>query len=271
VALKRDWWLATLSAVLVKVPNKILYLGNKRKIRNGLKYRLVFNTFKAKVLVNSNSLKDHLLASTPFFDEKNVFRIYNGIGLPGSAGKKKDYRNELNLPKEAFIVGCAGWLNHRKGFDLLPEILEKLPETVHIVHVGSGGFDIDVEAMLRTHQHIAHRLHFMGYENDMNAFFRGIDLFLLCSRSEGMANVLNETLGHGKPIVSTRVPGSEELLDHGNYGILAEIEDTEALAKGIMDILDQTISFPPEKLRSRITEQFSLEKMAIETERLFFG
>ncbi|MEN1786010.1 MAG: glycosyltransferase [Bacteroidota bacterium] len=82
-SLKRDWWLVTVAARWARVPQVILYLGNKRKIRNGLKYHLVFNTFKAKVLVNSESLRTHLLENSAFFSYDNVFRIYNGINLPG--------------------------------------------------------------------------------------------------------------------------------------------------------------------------------------------
>jgi glycosyltransferase involved in cell wall biosynthesis len=270
-ALKRDWWLVSASAFLAGVPNIILYLGNKRKIRTGLKYRLVFEKLKAKVLVNSNSLKDHLLSTSPFFSDKNVFRIYNGIELPEMKGEKRNYKKLLNLTEDAYLVGCAGWLNLRKGFDLLPDILKRLPKNIHIVHVGKGGFELDMEKLIEEHREIKDRVHFLGHESNMDAFFRGIDLFLLCSRSEGMANVLNEALGHGKPIVSTKVPGSEELLDNGQYGILTAVEDTEAMAQGIMDIYKQKKSFTTENQQKRIVERFSLQRMMTETEALFFN
>ena len=268
--LKRDWWLVTAAASLAKVPNKILYLGNKRKIRNGLKYRLVFKRLGAKVLVNSNSLKEHLLNTTNFFTEKNLFRIYNGIDLPDSKGEKRNYKNMLSLERDAYFVGCAGWLNLRKGFDLLPEIVRKLPKNIHIIHVGKGGFELDVNKLVKENQDVVDRIHFMGHESNMDAFFRGIDLFLLCSRSEGMANVLNEALGHGKPIVSTRVPGSEELLDNGTYGVLTNVEDTTAMAQGIIDIYKEKVKFTKENQQKRITENFSLQKMMAKTEALFF-
>ena len=268
--LKRDWWLVTAAASMAKVPNKILYLGNKRKIRNGLKYKVVFNHLKAKVLVNSNSLKEHLLNSTHFFHEKNLFRIYNGIHLPEQEGESRNYKKELKLSNSSYLVGCAGWLNLRKGFDLLPEIIRKLPKNIHIIHVGKSGFEIDQAELMNNNKDVADRIHFMDHETNMDAFFRGIDLFLLCSRSEGMANVLNEALGHGKPIVSTKVPGSEELLDNGTYGILTAIEDTEGIAQGIRDIHEKKMVFIKENQQSRITETFSLQRMMAKTEQLFF-
>ncbi|MEM8928112.1 MAG: glycosyltransferase family 4 protein [Bacteroidota bacterium] len=269
-ALKRDWWLVTVSASLAGVPNKILYLGNKRKIRIGIKYKLVFKHFKAKVLVNSNSLREHLLNSTQFFNERNLFRIYNGICLPKPKGEKRHYKKIFNLKENTYLVGCAGWLNLRKGFDLLPEIIRKLPKNIHIIHVGKDGFELDIDKLLEENMDVAPRIHFMGYEPRMDAFFRGIDLFLLCSRSEGMANVLNEALAHGKPIVSTRVPGSEELLDDGTYGILTNIEDTGAMARGITNVYEKRVQFTKENQQKRITDDFSLEKMMAKTEALFF-
>lgn len=270
-ALKRDWWLVSFSAFLARVPNIVLYLGNKRKIRTGPKYRLVFKRLKAKVLVNSESLKDHLLSTSPFFNENNVHRIYNGIELPEAKGEKRDYRKLLHLHKDSYVVGCAGWLNLRKGFDLLPDILRELPDTIHIVHVGKGGFELDMKKLIEENKEVGHRMHFLGHESNMDAFFRGIDLFLLCSRSEGMANVLNEALGHGLPIVSTKVPGSEELLDNGQYGILTEIEDTRAMAQGIKAICEEKVQFNPENQQKRIIGQFSLQKMMAKTEALFLA
>ncbi|GGG49575.1 hypothetical protein GCM10011414_19240 [Croceivirga lutea] len=268
-ALKKDWWLVSLSAYITKVPHKILYLGNIRKIRNSLKYKLVFKVFKAKVLVNSNSLKSYLLSSSSFFNEQNLFRIYNGINLPKKPEASLKLPPHLEVPKDAFIVGCAGWLNYRKGFDLLPEIVRNISANIHIVHVGSGGLDLDAEELLSKNSDVKNRIHFLGYQNNMGAFFQRIDMFLLCSREEGMANVLLECLGHGKPIVSTKVPGSEELLDNGEYGILTTIEDTKAMAKGINAINAKTITFSPENLKSRIVTTFSFDKMMTKTEKLF--
>ncbi|MDB2606392.1 glycosyltransferase [Zobellia sp.] len=270
-ALKRDWWLVSLAAHLTKVSNTILYLGNIRKIRNSLKYRLVFNTFKTKVLVNSDSLKENLFQNSSYFNTNNLVKINNGIELPQTK-KNEDWSpiTTLDLPENVFLVGVAGWLNYRKGFDLLPEILEKLPENVHIIHAGTGGLELDMDQILSSYPLLTNRIHFLGHVNDMNQFFQHIDVFLLCSREEGMANVLLESLSHGKPIVSTKVPGSEELLENGTYGILTEINDVAAMANAVKSLLEQKIKFDPDFLKQRITHSFSLQKMMSNTEALFF-
>ena len=85
-ALKKDWWLVSLAGYFANVSNIILYLGIKRNIRQGLKYKTVFKKLKARVLVNSDSLKNHLLESNPYFTKDNVFRIYNGFPHSGLKG-----------------------------------------------------------------------------------------------------------------------------------------------------------------------------------------
>ena len=269
-ALKKDWWLVSLSAYLAKVPNKILYLGNIRKIRKGLKYFLVFRVLKGKVLVNSNSIKNDLLKNGNYFSEKNLFRIYNGVELPPEKPLEINWRQKLNLNEDTKLIGCAGWINRRKGFDLLPDILKQLPDNVHVIHVGKE-IENDLKPEILGDKKVNTRIHFLGYQSDMDSFFKNIDVFLLCSRSEGLANVLNESLSYGKPIVSTKAPGSEELLDHGTYGVLTEIDDTKAMAKGISNILNNYIIFEPKKLKSRIANDFSLKKMIEQTELLFFN
>ncbi len=268
-ALKKDWWLVSLSAYLSSVPRTILYLGIKRKIKNSLKYKLVFNTFKAIVLVNSDSLKRHLLESTRFFDAENLFRIYNGFQIPESK-EIFPVKKQFNLPEDSFIVGSVGRMSVQKGYDQLPRILEQLPKNVHMVHVGTGALEEEIKKMASS-SNVTERIHFLGQKDNVNPVYRAMDAFLLCSRYEGMANVVNEALSHGVPVVSTRVDGSEELLDHGTYGILTDIDDVSAMAQGILDIYNNNKTFHPEELQDWIQHNFSMERMVSETEHLLFS
>ncbi|MEM1338041.1 MAG: glycosyltransferase [Bacteroidota bacterium] len=268
--LKRDWWLVTVSAYLSGVPNTVLYLGNRRKVRKGLKYHTVFNTLKAKMIVNCQALKRHLTTTTNYFNDSNLFQIYTGIPLPELHGEKMHFRGLLGLEKDAFVIGVVGWINYRKGFDQLPDIARELPDNYHFVHAGTGGFDLDADQLMKDNDDVSHRIHWLGHQSNMDAFFRGIDVFLLCSRSESLANVLNETMGHGKPIVSTRAPGSDELLGDGEYGILTPVEDVTAMAKGILDIATGKVVFDPKKQRKRMKDHFSLDQMMQGYASVFF-
>ncbi|MBU2997863.1 glycosyltransferase [Cellulophaga baltica] len=268
VALKKDWWLVSLAAHFSKVSNTILYLGIKRKIKTSIKYKLVFNTLKAKVLVNSDSLKKHLLETTSYFNNSNLFRIYNGFQIPENTIEKLNLVE--NKSENIFFVGCAGRFSYQKGFDLLPEIIKNVPKNIHFIHIGQGPLEEEIKTKIKD-AGLSHRIHFLGYLADSSIFFNSIDLFLLPSRFEGMANVLNEALSHGKPVISTKVDGSCELLDYGKYGILTDIEDTYTMADAITKIQSGEIKFDSKKQKERISSTFSMEKMISETEKLLFA
>jgi glycosyltransferase involved in cell wall biosynthesis len=220
-------------------------------------------------MVNSDSLKQEMLKHPRFFDENNVVRVYNGFSQPEPGERGLDFREMFDLPDDTVIVGCAGRFSPMKGFDLLPDVLAHLSENVHVVHAGEGEFEQQIKSEIQARPE-SERIHFLGYQRDMDGFFSGIDLFLLCSRNEGMANVLNEAMSHGSPVISTRVPGSEELLGYGKYGILVDVDDVEAMAAGVRALMNKESQFDPSELRQWIEEEFGMHRMVAETNRLFF-
>jgi glycosyltransferase involved in cell wall biosynthesis len=85
-------------------------------------------------------------------------------------------------------------------------------------------------------------------------------IFVLSSIYEGLPNVLLEALACGCPVVATDCPtGPREILDNGRYGRLVPVGDHEALAKAILETLDNP-DFPATK-EERIQRalEFSLD------------
>jgi teichuronic acid biosynthesis glycosyltransferase TuaC len=65
------------------------------------------------------------------------------------------------------------------------------------------------------------------------------DLFVLPSLSESFGVVQIEALACGKPVVSARNRGSEEVIISDEYGLLVEPADPEDLAEKILVALDR--------------------------------
>ncbi|MEZ4903995.1 MAG: glycosyltransferase family 4 protein [Spirosomataceae bacterium] len=67
---------------------------------------------------------------------------------------------------------------------------------------------------------------------------RSHDIFCVPSYTEafGVANI--EALAHGISVISTRVGGIPEVLDHGNNGWLVESGQVEALAAAIKECIE---------------------------------
>lgn len=285
VPLKKDWWAATLAAHWARVPQRILYLGIKRKIKENLKYRLLFNYLKAQLIVNSKDLRDHFKESNRYLNSANLTLIYNGFALPPKNPASNGLRPSLGIPHDAPVIGCAGRFSHQKGFDLLPNILSKLPANVHLVIAGGGDLENELRASFNNSESSA-RIHLIGPQSDMSEFYQTLNIFLLPSRNEGMANVLNEALSFGLPAVSTHVPGSSELLEvdvknsplladsvevwQGNHGLLTRINDTAGLAYALNSLLSGAVQFDPEQQRGKIRRDHDLTIMMDLTEQIFF-
>ncbi|MFY0666014.1 MAG: glycosyltransferase [Natronospirillum sp.] len=286
VPIKKDWWAATVTSRWAKVPNVVLYLGIMRRIKQNIKYRLILNRFKALVIVNSQDLKQHLLNSNRYFNSQNLKLIYNGFYLPDLDLPGPDLRTALQLPQNAIVIGCAGRFSRQKGFDHLPDIVNNLPEHIHVVVAGGGKLQPQIEQLIADSE-LSHRIHLIGPQQDMTAFYRTLDLFLLLSRNEGMANVLNEALSFGLPAISTQVPGSTELLGididnphyllgnqnimQGEFGLMTAINDTQALTAAVQAVLTGQITFDPAKQRGKIRRDHDLNIMMNLTEQIFFG
>ena len=76
-----------------------------------------------------------------------------------------------------------------------------------------------------------------------------------------MPNAILEAMACGLPCVATRVSGSEDLIQHGENGLLVDVYDYPAMAQAILTLLRD-----PERVhmyglaaRERIEQAYSLE------------
>jgi len=99
-----------------------------------------------------------------------------------------------------------------------------------------------------------------GFVDNPFAFMAKASVFVLSSAWEGLPTVLIEALACGCPVVATDCrSGPREILDNGRYGRLVPVGDHEALAKAILETLDNP-DFPATK-EERIQRalEFSLD------------
>jgi glycosyltransferase involved in cell wall biosynthesis len=99
-----------------------------------------------------------------------------------------------------------------------------------------------------------------GYSPQVAPWYANADVFVLSSDYEGFGNVLVEALEHGLPIVSTDcVSGPAEVLAGGEFGRLVPVDDTQALADAMVDMLGAAIDKAALQARAR---EFSIETVS---------
>ena len=96
---------------------------------------------------------------------------------------------------------------------------------------------------------------------------------MLPSISEGFSNAVIEAMAAGKPVIATEVGGNPESVVHGKTGMLVRPSDPEAIAVGILKLLDdvdlQKKMGNEGMLRAR--SMFTFEKMITFTEDLYIS
>ncbi|WP_353473411.1 glycosyltransferase [Salipiger sp. H15] len=135
----------------------------------------------------------------------------------------------------------VGRLAGVKGVPLLLRALASLAPrhpALRLRLIGDGPERAALEAMTRD-LGIAGRTEFLGYRSqaEVAEALAGADVFVLPSFAEGVPVVLMEALAAQVPVVTTRIAGVPELVEHGTSGLLVPPGDAEALAAALEVLL----------------------------------
>lgn len=172
--------------------------------------------------------------------EDRIKVIYSALYPLEVKGTRAELRKEFEYPYPTIV--SAGRLVPWKGFGVLIDVVAKLRHyfpQIALVIVGDGEEKVSLEekvARLKLSPHVW----FTGSvtKEALGATIKAADLFVLNTAYEGLSHQLIEVMEIGTPIVTTRAGGNPELITDGVNGYLVEFNDTEALTKNIMHLLN---------------------------------
>ncbi|MCB0195309.1 MAG: glycosyltransferase [Anaerolineae bacterium] len=221
------------------------------------------------VVAVSANVRDFSIAHIGLPAEK-VTIIYNGLpGPTQSVPSRQQVRQKLNLPEDACVIGAVSRLDPVKGIDVLLQAMVSL-EDVLLVVVGDGP-ERDYLQKVANDLNVTMRVHWMGYQANVNAILPAFDIFVQPSLHEGLPNTVLEAMAARLPVVATAVGGTPELVDHGKTGLLVPSQDVAALSGAIVSLKNN----PKWGLQmgqagfDRIQQHFTVEKMVHNYETLY--
>jgi len=229
-----------------------------------------------KVLVNSEAIRDHILAGGGISPEKIVV-IRNGLLMaaePEDANSVRDeLLRELKLDRESFLIGLVARLEEVKGhryfLEAAAQVARKHPK-VHFVLVGDGQLRGQIEQQAAS-LGISNRLHLLGYRNDASRLAAAFDLAVLSSLHEGLPNSVMEAMSAGVPVVATAVGGTKELVSDGETGYLVPPANADAMAERMTWAIEHNSE--RERLaaqgRQSVQTNFGMSQMVSAVERLY--
>lgn len=155
----------------------------------------------------------------------------------------------------------VGRLEHEKGYDILLQsvraVISEFP-AIQLTVYGEGSqrknLEQDIDHLgLRQHVSLA------GYTSDTTGVFREADLFVLCSRFEGMSNAMLEALACGVPVLTINNSDvcTEGIVVDGVNGFLVTELSVSALARGLIRAINEFPRMDRERISRDAHQRFS--------------
>lgn len=216
-----------------------LRLNKRQRLRSWL--TLIAAKRADAVIAVSSAVAKHL-SQTAEIPIDLIRVIYNGIELDKFQRsefpeRRTEIRESIGLKPNNQFVLIPAVLRKGKGHDILiktlPHILRIHP-SLRLVFAGSGGEELAIRKLAKPYKD---SVIFLGHREDIPELLSACDLVVLPSLAEALPTALIEAAAAGRPIVATRVGGTEEIIEHGSTGFLVPPNDSILLAEHVIKLL----------------------------------
>lgn len=187
------------------------------------------------------------------FVERGILRQEKVRVIPGSGVPTEKYsrarvsnqevatlREEFGISEESTVVTLIGRVVRTKGVmeyrAAASQLLERHGDLEFLL-VGPRD-DASVDRLTETEwEELVATITWTGAREDIVTILAATDVFVLPSYAEGIPRALIEAASMGLPLVATRAPGCEDVVDHGSNGLLIDPGDAEQLEAAIERLL----------------------------------
>ncbi len=160
--------------------------------------------------------------------------------LPQSE-EKKQLREKLGI-KEKNVIISVGRFSYKggygKGFDILMNIADKLPDGTGIYIIGDSATNEFLK--IKEERHLSN-VHFVEYvkKDRLSLYYRAANLFVLLSRGDVWGLVINEAMAHGLPVISSdKTIAGLELVTNGENGYVVSLDDEDNIVNKMTEIIN---------------------------------
>jgi glycosyltransferase involved in cell wall biosynthesis len=189
-------------------------------------------------------------------DQKRIV-IDNGVAVP----------NEITRPiwdGGPLRLLAVNRYDYQKNPDLLVDIAAKLKPSIpfHLDVIGTGDRIDDIRATIHTAD-LDDCVTIHGGVSTPRDYFRAAHVFVSTSRWEGMPLAVLEAMSEGLCVIATNVVGNNDVLRHGENGLLFETVDQAAMQ--LIDLTPALCATLSQQARADALDHYSAEVMAQKT------
>ncbi|MBL8798965.1 MAG: glycosyltransferase [Planctomycetia bacterium] len=180
-----------------------------------------------------------------------------------SPGGRPQCRARLGLPADLPVFVWVGRMVPVKGLDVLLTACEQLrarQPAFQFCLIGDGPLRASLQAEVAA-RNLTQHVRFVGLlpQEQLGDWYRAADLTVLPSLSEGIPNVLRESLACGTPFVASRVGGIPEIAPADSCRLVPP-GDAASLAQALDEMLRRPAHLPSHQAQP-ITWQESAERL----------
>lgn len=239
-----------------KIPCVLRCSGEDIQIQKDVGYGVRLNK-KADALVRANYKKfDGVVSISEAMTgeyihagvaKEKVVKIPNGVDASRFQAVRQEAKKEIpGIDKGQKIILTVGRNHPKKGFHLIPEIIEqllKVRQDFTWLMVGDGNEEIKRQAEQKGPE-VSGRIRVIpnaglrskGFEfpsRELIEIYCGADIFAFPTLIETFGIVVIEAMAAGLPVVTTTAPGVDELVENGVTGLKSLAGDVPHMAENI--------------------------------------
>ena len=220
-----------------------------------------------RIIAVSQSVADAFVKQHPYAS-KQVTVIPSGVPTTTPVG--------LRLPLEPGhvpVVGAASPLEPVKGIlYFLGAARQVLNVRSHVEFLvaGAGPEETKLRRVARE-LGIAEKVTFVPNLRDINDALTAVDIFCLPSLQQGIGTIMLEAMALGRPVIASDVGGVSQVICSGRNGLLVPPRDCDALARQMLDLLDNPARARAlgNQARRLVLNEYPAERMVQKTAEVY--
>jgi glycosyltransferase involved in cell wall biosynthesis len=282
----RDIWCGMLAAVLLRipflvdfqlVPPVIQYPPNRKGALKHLRKILTFAFGQADSLICVSAGNKGRLTRLFELREDRILVIHNGVYVERferpNRQRVEELKKELGIRPNHTVVTAVARLNIQKGYEHLINAARQLvmdSERFFFLAVGDGQLRQSLESLAET-MGLKEKFVFTGYRKEIPEILSLTDIFVLPTLFEGLPHAVLEAMAAGRCVVASRVDGVEEVVRHGETGILVEAGNVNELAESLrwLAARKEEREEMGRRGKERVKGLFAIDRMLGQTQKLY--
>ncbi|WP_435415574.1 glycosyltransferase [Polaribacter aestuariivivens] len=256
--------LPLLTAKKANIKNRIVfYRGSTDRFKKDV-LRTTYNNYLNKLIpkVSTTVLSNSQAAFNFFFNNywksNSKFKvIYNGINAKTFLTTTTNLKEELNIPKNAFVIGHVGRFNVAKNHKTIIKVaIELCKENSNNYFVFCGNNVMEGLKEQVAKHNLQKQIKLLGFRKDIIKVLNTLNCFYFPSLTEGQPNALIEAMVAGLPFVASNIaPIKETVSENLHCQLIAPNDHTLAVTK-ILEIKQKNNNSIFNNLGKIVSEKF---------------